>query len=280
MVSAPELTAYVDEAPCPRVEVFFDDLDADTERITVYRTAKGREHKVRGMVNAAALGAFARLDFEVPFGVPATYRAEMFDGDGLSLGFTPAASITVSSADSWMHNPLDPQGAVKVRLLEGTAETIDRPVPVTFSRPIGRRVAVALAEPRQGLAGLVMNVYAPDIETADKVQAMLGDDSSTAVPVVCIRIGEREEPMRVPRPLFLGVASIRERDVGVRKGLGITRQEMVGDEAAPPVPGLIVPLLTRDDIDAYYATRDDIDAAYLRRIDIDRDYSLAGYANA
>jgi len=280
MASAPELTAYVDDAPCPRVEVFFDDLDPDTERVTVYRTAKGREHQVRGMVNAAALGTFTRLDFEVPLGVAASYRAEMFDGDGLSLGFTPAASITITSPDSWMHNPLDPQGAVRVRLLEGTAATLERKVPVTFSRPIGRRVAVALAEPRQGLTGLAVNVYAPDLDTADRVQALLGDYTTTTVPVICLRVGARDEPMRIPRPLFLGVASIVEKDVGVRHDLGITRQEMTGEESAPPVPGLIVPLLTRADIDAYYATRDAIDAAYLRRVDIDRDYSLAGYANA
>jgi len=264
----------------PYVEVALDDLPPVVDRVTVYRTAGGREHEMRGAINASVAGALSRIDWECPFNMAATYRAEMFDSDGVSLGFTPAASITVVSADSWMHNPLDPQGAVRVRLLEGTAETLERKVPVTFSRPIGRRVAVALAEPRQGLTGLAVNVYAPDVATADRVQAMLGDYTTTTVPVVCIRVGAREGAMRIPRPLFLGVASIVEKDVGVRKGLGITRQEMVGDESAPPVPGLIVPLLTRDDIDAYYATRDDIDAAYLRRIDLDRDYSLAGYANA
>src|SRR5690606_20017761 len=98
--------------------------------------------------------------------------------------------------------------------------------------------------------------------------------------VVCIRVGVEDEPMRIPRPLFLGVGAILDEDVDGRFGGEGSAQRMVGEESAPPVPGLFIPLLTRDDIDASYATRDAIDAAYLQRVDIDRDYSLAGAATA
>lgn len=278
MAYAPTITAYNDESPCPRVEVFFDELDPDTSTVTVYRTAKGREYQMRGGVNAATAGTFTRIDYEVPPNTTVAYRAEMFDSGGLSLGFTDAGTVSIPVSATWLHNPLDPQGAVKVTLLNTAGKTLDRPVPGTVSYPIGRRVGVVLAEPRRGLTGGVFDVMVDTLEDADKVQALLGDYTTTTVPVICIRVGS-DNPMRVPTPLFLGVLSIPEEDVDVFDGGTTTIHRIAGDEAAPPTPGLFIPLLTRNDIDAYYSSRDAVDAAYLRRVDIDRDYSLAGYAS-
>ena len=280
MPHAPTITTYVDEFPCPRVEVFFPSLASGTVTVTVYRLAAGREFEMRGAVNAATGGTLTRIDFEVPFNVPVTYRALMFDEDGLPIGYTDPTETTVESPYTWLHNPLDPSGAVHVRALAGTADEISRPVPLTIARPLGRRVGVALAEPRLGVAGLVYNVYAPDLATADKVQGLLGDYRSATVPVVCIRIGQEDEPMRIPRPLFLGTAAIIERDVGVRMGTGTTRHDMVGDEVAPPIPGLFIPLLTAADINAYYATAAVLNGDNLTGSAVNRRYDLAGYATA
>lgn len=280
MPHAPVITPYVDESPCPRVEVFFASFTAGTATVTVYRLAAGREYVVRGAVRAATGGTLTRIDFEVPFNVPVTYRAEMFDDDGVSLGFTDSTEVTVVSVFTWLHNPLDPAGAVHVRALAGTAAEIDRPVPATFSRPLGRRVAVALAEPRLGVSGLAYSVFAPDMAAADKVQDLLGSYTRTAVPVICIRIGMEEEPMRIPRPMFLGTAGIIERDIGVNQGLGFTRHDMVGDESDPPVPGLFIPLLTAADLNAYYDTAADLNSGNLTGAAVNRRYDLAGYATA
>lgn len=279
MAYEPTLTVYNDASPCPRVEVFFDALAEDTATLTVYRIAGGREHQVRGAVNAATAGTLTRIDFEVPFNTTVSYRAEMFDAAGLSLGFTGVASVSIAVADVWMHNPLDPQGSVRVTLLHAAGKVLDRPVPGEVSYPIGRRVGVVLAQPRRGLAGAVFDVMVDTFEDADKVQALLGDYTTTTVPVICIRLGSKN-PMRIPQPLFLGVLSIPEEDFDVADGGTTTIHRISGNESAPPVPGLFIPLLTRNDIDAFYATRDAIDAAYLRRVDIDRDYTLAGYADA
>lgn len=279
MVSAPTLTAYTDEAPCPRVEVFFDDLDPDTATITAYRTAKGREYKVRGMVGAAVAGAISRIDYETPFNTASSYRAEMFDAAGLSLGFTPSASVSVSSDSSWLLNPLDPQGAVKVSLAASTGRELSRPVPGAISRPAGRRVGVVVSEPRSGLQGFQLDVRVSTLDDADKVQALIGGYGVNAVPVVCLRLGGDEGRLRIPQPLFLGVLDIVEVDIDTVWGGTDTLQSMVGDEVSPPTPALFIPLLRRMDIDAYYASRDAIDAAYLSRSDIDRDYSLAGYGS-
>jgi hypothetical protein len=300
----PTLTAYTDEAPCPRVEVFFPSFHPDTATVTVYRTVGARQYEVRGAVRAVTAGALTRIDFECPFNTVVTYRAEMFDVAGMSLGFTdpgslgdiyeglapdvdlaPAEDLAPSldlvgtglrSQWTWLHNPLDPQGAVKVRLAADSGRSISRPVPTTWSRPRGRRGAVALSEPRGGVEGVRFVVRTTDLETADKVQALLGDEDRGGVPVICVRVGSRDEPLRVPRPLFFGTDDIVEVDVAAH--VGITRQEMEGQEATPPVPGLFVPLLTNADLKAYYATNAALIADNLTNADVSRRYDLAGYA--
>lgn len=272
------LTAYLD-APCPRVEVFIDDLDAAS--VTVYRLAGGRQFPVRGAVGAPTAGTLSRIDFEVPFNTEVTYRAEMFDADGLSLGFTDPESITLNVADTWMHNPLDPQGAVSVRLVDSAARSLSRPVPGEISYPMGRRVGVVLSEPRRGLRGAVFDVITETLADADLVQAMVGGYTSSAVPVVCVRFGsDSTVRRRVTSPLFLGVLDLPEEDFDVRFGGEVTVQRVTGDEVAPPAPGVFIPLLTAADINAYYATAADANSAYLTASDLNRDYTLAGYADA
>jgi hypothetical protein len=288
------------------VEVYFPELAPTTATVTVYRSAVGREFEVRGAVEAATAGALTRIDFECPFNIPVSYRAEMFDADGLSLGFTDPATLGdvyeglvpeedlppeedlypfsefvgtgLVSADSWLHNPLDPQGAVRVQAVDGSARFLNRPINGRISRPLGRRVGVMLSQGRNGLTDFTYDIHCDDLETADKVQAMLGTYTSTAVPTLCLRVGGDESRLRIPQPLFLGVLNIAEEMMDVQYGGEWTIQRMTGDEVSPPVPGLFVPFLTNADLKAFYATNAAMKAAYASNIDMARDYSLAGFA--
>ena len=308
MPYAPILTAYDDAAPCPRVEVFFENFAPGTERVTVYRSARGVEREVRGAVNAVTAGSLTRVDFECPFNVPVTYRAEMFDAGGFSLGLTDPATLgefvigPVTGLDvltspglltdeavggvglrsdvTWIHNPLDPYGAVRIELAATTGTSISRPVPGEVSRPRGRRAGVVLAEPRLGVSGLQLDIRVSSIEAADKVQALIGTAESTAVPVVCVRLGGDETRLRVPQPLFLSALDIPEIDLNIRWGGGEdTLHRIEGDEADPPVPGLFIPLLTAADINAYFATAAAVNSGHLRAVDVNRRYDLAGFAD-
>lgn len=302
---APILTPFTDAAPCPRVEVFFEDFTPGTSHVTVYRLAGGREFQVRGAVMAPTGGTLTRIDFEAPFNVSVTYRAEQFDAAGISLGFTPSTTLgdvleglapedslapapdlppsvmTVGtgliSDDAWMHNPLNPQGSVRVTLLNSAVRSLSRRVPGEVSYPLGRRVGVMLSEPRRGLSGAVFDVFAETHSEADRVQEMIGSYAISAVPVICVRVGLKN-PMRVSMPLFLGVNDIPEEDVSVRYGGEETVQRIEGDEVSPPIPGLFIPLLTRADLNAFFATRADLNAGGLRRVDLNRRYDLAGVA--
>lgn len=275
-MSAPTLTVYSDAAPCPRVEVFFPSFVAGTESVTVYRLAGGQERQMRGAVGAPTGGTLTRIDFEVPFNIPATYRAEQFDASGVSLGFTPSSSVTVASADTWMHNPLNPEGAARVVFGGESASKILRPTPGVVSRPLGRRVGVVLSEPRQGVVGLQIDVRTTTDADADAVQAMLGDRGMP--PVLCIRLGSEYSVMRVPQPLFLSALSAPEIDISHQWGLGEIAHQIEGDEVDPPIPGLFIPLLTRADLNAFFATRAALNAGGLTRADINRRYDLAGTA--
>lgn len=275
-MAAPVLTAYMDDLPRPRVEVFFPSFVAGTATVTAYMLADGREKQVRGAVRAVTAGSLSRIDYEIAFGTPMTYRAEQFNAAGQSLGFTPSTTITVESADSWMHNPLDPQGAVRITLGGDSAVSVLRPTPGVVSRPLGRRVGVVLSQPRQGVVGLQLDVRTFTGEDADAVQAMFGDAGRP--PVVCITLGGRDRIMRVPQPLFLSTLSVAELDVNWQWGGGEISHVIEGDEVAAPIPGLFIPLLRRADINAYFSTRAGVNAGGLTRADINRRYDIAGTA--
>lgn len=259
------------------------------------------------MVRLPVSGAVSRIDFEVPFNAVVSYRAELFDEAGVLLGFTepavlgetytgiaPAEDLIplgslypeesssgagVISPFTWMHNPLAPEGAVRVSMSDSAASEISRPVPGSVIYPRGRRVGVMVSEPRRGLAGFVADVYCDSLEDADRVQAMLGDYTSTTVPVLCIRPG-LDFNARITSPLFLGVSDIVEEGLNVRWGGSDLIERISGDEVSPPVPGLFIPLLTYADLNAYYSTYaafNNDNASYLAA---SRRYELAGSADA
>tara|TARA_R110002020_G_scaffold48774_5_gene139039 strand:+ start:1336 stop:2265 length:930 start_codon:yes stop_codon:yes gene_type:complete len=305
-----DLSATRLDAPglLPRVEVLLENIASGVAFVTIRRTASGRTFLVRGAVLQPVTDAISVVDFECPFNRQIQYVAELFDASGISLGFTSPAIMGdiesggllpgedefpgedvfpelgvigtgVISTDTWMHNPLNPDGGVRVQLMDTAARALSRPVPGGVVYPRGRRVGVMVAEPRRGVQGIVLDVFCEDLETADQIQAFLGDYSTTTVPVICVRLGLEDGRMRVPQPLFLGTNDIVEEDVNVRWGGVNTIQRITGSEVAPPAPGLFVPLLTYADLNAFYETYTAFNAAYASYLAASRDYSLAGFAD-
>ena len=84
-------------------------------------------------------------------------------------------------------------------------------------------------------------------------------------------------------PLFFvtggitGLQSWRRMQARGRSGEW-TVQRMVGDEVAPPVPGLFIPLLTNADLKAYYATNAAMKADNATNAALARRYDLSGLA--
>lgn len=276
MVVSFTLTDRADATPCPRVEVIIDGLDAGVTSLTLYRIAEGRQWRVRGAVRVTVSEGFQILDVEAPFETAMQYRAEMFDSGGVSLGFTDTSeSVTLSVEETWIHNPLDPWNAVAIDLADRSGRALTRPISGQRYTVEQRPLAIFITGQRRGLEGVELFLSTDDTEVAAKFEGMLGDYTTQTVPVLCVRTPPLID---IPRTFFAGVMAPTARPVNVHMGGTLRTWDVNADEGEPPFPGIIVPLLTRDDIDAAYATRDDLDAAYPTRLDIDRDFGLAGTA--
>lgn len=261
----------------PSVIVEIDGLAPAVSMITVERYDGATWSLVRGAIRASTVGAFTVGDWECPFNIEVTYRAQLFNAAGISLGFETVGSITLESSETWIHNPLAPSGGVAVSLTDKAAEDFSRPHVTDLVYPIGRPQGISVGSGRRGLQGFRFEVMTETFEDADKVQALLGSDDAPLVPVLCIRRAEAK--LRTPRTLFLHVPDIVEIPVNVRFGGEMNVQSMVGSEASPPAPQITQPLVTRGDLSAFYATRGARSADNATRLAASRRYDLAGYAH-
>ena len=276
-MSAPIISMFYDRAPCPRAEVLFESFAAGTASVTGWRSTGLIRYQVRGIVRSAVAGALTRIDFEIPFGVSVTYWAEQFDSAGVSLGETAKTTVKFNVKETWVHNPLDPQGALQIVLTDSAAASISRPVPGDVVFPLGRSRGVVISGPRRGIAGVALDCYTQSDGDADKFDALLGGPDRSAVPVLCFRVGA-DMRIRLPRPLFASVLDLQEEAVDLRYGGEMVRWRMSGTEVSPPAPGIFIPLLTRADINAFYPTRAAVNADNPSRLSVNRRYDLIGAA--
>jgi len=271
--SATPLVAYTDFAPVPRVLVSLSPAAGGTQTVNVLRTSEGREMQVRGGVGVYAVGGVAVMDYEVPPGV-STYRFEQFDVNGVSLGFQTLGSITLPDF-TCIHQPLSPALTVQSpRIMMDSANDLARPSPGQVVWPEGATVGRIIGGQRRGLTGTRLHVRLASRAEAVTFAAMFGGYGQDFPSVLCIRTPVGKLP-QLPRVLFAGCLDPHEVISGAD---ALLTYDMTVDEVAPPYPGLLLPLLRRDDLDAAYATRDEMDAAYATRLEEDTDYSLAGLA--
>lgn len=258
----------------PWVEVFFEDLHPDAVKIDVIRLSEDREWLVRGGVDISP--GVAALDFEVPFKTPASYRALQRDSLGNSLGFTDFSDITVDYTGTVVHQPLAPSSLwAQVRILAGSGASLVRPTEGDLEYPEGASVGRWIGTTRQGLRGVPVSLLTSTIDDANRVQAMLGTYVTQQVGVLCIRTSDR---IRWPRTFFAR-GDLAEVERNLRWNGSLIQFDASMDEVAAPFPGLVVPLLTYDDLDAFgdYAVQDANWISYTAR---DRAYELAGLASA
>lgn len=226
---------------------------------------------VRGGVSLSTSSP-AAVDNEAPFGVLTSYQAELFDGTGLSLGFTDAATVTLDVTQSWIHQPLSPILAIPIRIFTTTSGAVQWVNPGELLYPEGATVGTQIGGQRQGIQGLAFGFRVASPADADELLSMFGSYTTDFPAVVCIRT---PPPVRLPRVLFLNSTGPVETS---QANFSYITYAMTGNEVQPPTPGLVIPLLRREDMDAAYATRADMDAAYATRLAADTDYSKAGLA--
>jgi hypothetical protein len=272
MSYAPTLTQYLDPNPSPRCLVTFSTVAPTAATLTVYRVAAGRQFQVRGGVNLACVGGVAVMDYEVPFGIPAVYQAQMFDSSGNSLGFTDMATTTLAVTAAWIHQPLSPTLAISPTVTAESMPTLVRETPGELLAVEGATVNTWIGGQRLGFGKTALTILCATTADADEFQSMFGGYSTSFPAVLCIRT---PPPFRLPPVFFAACPSPQELGYAAASTLIFN---LACDEVRPPTPGLVIPILRREDIDAAYTTRAARAAAYATRIARDNDYTKAGLA--
>jgi hypothetical protein len=273
MAYEPTLTARTDMLPVPRVEFVFDDLPATAYTATVVREVDGQVSRVRGNIGVFASGGFAGVDTEVPFGVDVQYRAEMFEVDGGTLGFTDPATVNVGFAGTVIHNPLDPFRSVVVRLLNGSVPSISREDDGELVQPSGSDLPIWVGFGRSGLRGVPLNVLTESAADEASLVSVFGTYGDRQLPIVCFR---SSLSLGLPQPFFGLVRSPRRERVDAARGGSLVSWTLLADEVRSPAEALSAGILTYLDMESSYETYDDIEAAYLTYLDAESDFTLAG----
>jgi len=264
------------DVDAPFVDVLVSGFPVGTDSFTVRRASGGRSFPVRGLAQGRAAGAASVRDYEAGIGVLSSYRTEFFDVEGLSLGFDspvevmlPAVSDVWGDSVAWFHDPLDPSTSVRVSLSGGAGHPISRPIGGDVVYPQGRSLGVVFPGTRQGVRRLTLDcVTESDVDGA-RFDALFGGYDSDALGIVCVRARPRT---RFPSPLFafIGEPVSQARDYDS----WALNWALEGDEVSPPVPAIVVPLLTYQDHTDFYATYQEFTDAYPDYITGTRDYTV------
>lgn len=276
-LTAPGLNPLATMDPVPRVEYKFAEVLDGTAQATVFRITGKSVKRVRGAISVAAAGGFSGIDTEAPFNVPLTYRAEMFNAKGVSLGFTDSRNVVVRFDGTVIHQPLDPTRAALVDLRPKFAEEMTRPFQGDVVYPLGSSLGVYIGSGRQGVTGIDLTVVTDSLKQADAFASVWGDQTEerAQLPVVCIRTQPR---WRLPMPLFAAVLDPTEARFDTEFGGETIDWPMRGTEVRPPLEALARALLTYADFEATFTTYEAFENAYLTYFDAESDFDLAGTA--
>jgi len=233
------------------------DLPAGTHSIRVTRTAD-RAFVVRGGSALFADGGAVLDDYEIPVGVAVSYVAEAFDSDGVSLGTVDALSGSVASDPSkgWVSDPTDPSSVIQVELKGDFGSQLTR-VRQVQTYQVGDRL-VSLLGARGKLTQVPLRMQTKTLADADALDAILGQS------VVLIRV---PPPVRVPRNLYVVVATTNELDQNVQYGQSWVIWDITGDEIDATTLDILVPVVTYQDYMDAFPLYSDAMAAYATYFD-------------
>lgn len=243
MVSS--VTPFDDMDPSPRVVIDVDDADLDfwTRSVTVWQISKWGQVAVRNAVQRSAAGGLVVTDYEVPPGVPVTYRVEQFDPAGASLGFVLSLVTQVNIPDGMvvLQDPLRPANAVMVVGKPDLGEELRRSRP-TRVYVAGNR-SIALSGMRSHLMDVNLHCQTHELTDVDRLDEVLEQT------MVCVRLAPSAGLL--PGVFFAVIPDVSARPVDVQYGGQMVRWGLTGQEVSRPSIDILVAVFSYDRFKAY-----------------------------
>jgi hypothetical protein len=244
------------DAPCPRVGLTITGLGSSSDSlVSVWRTADGERHPVRGARRVAMVDSAFVTDYDAPLGRPVFYEVEVISGpDGASRTLTP--TVTVESATSWLMDPLVPQAAVPVvggdgdegPYLRGAAlAQLEYAADVSLINIMGSDKPMALFGQRMAARGVPLSMGAALLEHNVRLKALL---QSTA------QLLFRPLPVfdSLPGTMFVSIPTATEVPVDVGEGSYLTWWDLQADTVQAPVLKVLTATFTYGDVSLLFAT--------------------------
>jgi hypothetical protein len=233
--------------PSPRVVIDIDDaeLDASAETVIVWQLSKWGQVPVNRIARSVA-GGLVITDYEVPAGVPVTYRVQQFDEDGIELGYalSLAAAVAIPFGYVVMQDPLAPANAVLVKAAPDFSGNLRRSRPTKKYQAGGRTF---------GMSG----VYSAFQQVPLSVRTDDADDrEALSVVLEQTMVLVRTPPeMRLPGAFYALVSEVLDDNTGsARYGLEGDLWPLTGDEVSRPTIDILVPIYSYDRFKAYLDT--------------------------
>lgn len=238
------VTPFDDMAPSPRVLIDIDDTDLHVDTVTaiVMQLSKWGDVPVNRTPRAVA-GGLVLTDYEVPPGVPVTYRVHQFDVNGDSLGFALSMQTQVDVPFGWVvvQDPLAPADAI---MLEGGTEFagVMRRVRPSRTYQAGGK-SFALSGLNSAFLSVPLQCFTDSPADQDLLARIL--DQS----LILVRAHPRTG---IPGSLFAAVTNVAWDSRGhARFGRDTRAWDFTTDEVSRPSIDIIVPIYTYDLYKAY-----------------------------
>lgn len=250
------VTPFSDMDPSPRVVVFVDafDLNGSTTKITVFQVSAAGEFPVRNAIRRVSAGGFVVTDFEVPLGIPVTYRVQQFNSAGKSLGYVLSlhTQVDIEVGFAVLSDPLNPAHAVLVSANPDFGGVLKRPRPVQTYRAGVNTVAL------MGLEGLLESVplhcETESLIDADMLELVLAETQ------FLVRV--QASTVRIPAVMHVVAGEPTQKPVSVQFGGELISWEMTGDQVSRTTLDILFPLINYQRFADAYATYASAAAAY------------------
>jgi hypothetical protein len=231
--------------------VFVDaaDLDASTVTITVHQISAAGDFEVRGLRSVASAGGVAGTDYEVPFGVPVTYKVMQFDSGGVELGYVLDLVTQVDIGDGYavLSDPLVPANAVMVEAHTDFGSVLQRNRPTRVYRA-GYQTR-ALMGLRSLLEDVPLTCQTKTLDDADMLDAVLAGSG------FLVRL--MPSGGRLPLAFHVVVPSPAQVPVDVQYGGEWVRWDLNGTEITRPEIDVLVAVISYGRFADYMAAQAD-----------------------